>query len=109
MINGINIGIVVVLVGIYGLLTKRNIIKMIMSLCIMNSGVILFFVSIGYVTGGRAAIFEETGSQMVDPLPQAVMLTAIVIGLGVTALALALAIKIYDEYKTLDTNKLLEK
>ncbi|MEA3494121.1 MAG: cation:proton antiporter subunit C [Candidatus Margulisiibacteriota bacterium] len=109
MINGINIGIVVVLVGIYGLLTKRNIIKMIMSLCIMNSGVILFFISIGYVFGGQAAIFEDSSSLMVDPLPQAVMLTAIVIGLGVTALALALAIKIYDEYKTLDTNKLLEK
>jgi multicomponent Na+:H+ antiporter subunit C len=46
---------------------------------------------------------------MVDPLPQAVMLTTIVIGLGVTALALALSIKIYDEYKTLNTKKLLEK
>jgi multisubunit Na+/H+ antiporter MnhC subunit len=109
MINGINIGIVVVLVGIYGLLTKRNIIKMIMSLCIMNSGIILFFISIGYVEGGQAAIFEDATSLMVDPLPQAVMLTAIVIGLGITALGLALSIKIYDEYKTLDTNKLLEK
>ena len=108
-LNGISIGIVVVLVGIYGILTKRNIIKMVMSLYIMNSGVILLFVSIGYIAGGQAAIFEDTNKLMVDPLPQAVMLTTIVIGLGITALALALAIKIYDEYKTLNTTKLLEK
>ncbi len=108
-LNGISIGIVVVLVGIYGILTKRNIIKMVMSLYIMNSGVILLFVSMGYVAGGQAAIFENAKKLMVDPLPQAVMLTTLVIGLGITALALALAIKIYDEYKTLNTTKLLEK
>jgi multicomponent Na+:H+ antiporter subunit C len=82
---------------------------MIMHLYVMNSGVILLFVSIGYISGGQAAIFENVKKLMVDPLPQAVMLTTIVIGLGITALALALAIKIYDEYKTLDTKKLLEK
>lgn len=109
MINGISIGIVIVLVGIYGILTRRNIIKMVMSLYIMNSGVILLFVSIGYIVGGQAAIFENSKKLMVDPLPQAVMLTTLVIGLGITALALALAIKIYDEYKTLNTSKLLEK
>ena len=108
-LNGISIGIVIILVGIYGILTKRNIIKMVMSLYIMNSGVILLFVSIGYITGGQAAIFENSKKLMVDPLPQAVMLTTIVIGLGITALALALAIKIYDDYKTLNTTKLLEK
>ena len=107
--NGISIGIVIVLVGIYGMLTKRNIIKMVMSLYIMNSGVILLFVSIGYIVGGQAAIFDDSKKLMVDPLPQAVMLTTLVIGLGITALALALAIKIYDEYKTLNTKKLLEK
>ena len=109
MINGISIGIVIVLVGIYGILTRRNIIKMVMSLYIMNSGVILLFVSIGYIVGGQAAIFENSKKLMVDPLPQAVMLTTLVIGLGITALALALAIKIYDEYKTLNTKNILEK
>jgi len=108
-LNGISIGIVVVLIGIYGILTKRNIIKMVMSLYIMNSGVVLLFISIGYIVGGQAAIFENAKKVMVDPLPQAVMLTTIVIGLGITSLALALAIKIYDEYKTLNTKKLLEK
>lgn len=108
MINGVSIGIIVVLIGIYGILTKRNLIKMVMALYIMNSGVILLFISIGYVAGGEAAIFESGKKLMVDPLPQAVMLTSLVIGLGITALALALVIKIYDEYGTLNASRILE-
>jgi len=109
MINGINIGIIIILVGLYGILTRHNIIKMIMSLYIMNSGVILFFVSLGYVKGGQAAIFGDGIKLMVDPLPQAVMLTSIVIGLVITSLALALALKIYDEEKSLDVRDLVNK
>lgn len=115
-LNGISIGIVIILIGIYGILTKRNIIKMTMSLYVMNSGIILFFVSLGYKVSAQAAIFENSSLPieqgkilMVDPLPQAVMLTTIVIGLGITALALALSIKIYEKYKTLNTAKLLER
>ncbi len=108
-LNGINIGIVIILIGIYGMLVKRNLIKMVMSLYVMNSGVILLFISIGYVAGGQAAIFEKGPRLMVDPLPQAIMLTSIVIGLGITALALSLVIKIYEEYKTLDARELIEK
>ena len=108
-LNGISIGIIVILLGLYGILTRKNIIKMIMCLYIMNSGIILFFVSIGYVAGGQAAIFEDGSRLMVDPLPQAVMLTTIVICLVITALSLALALKIYEEYKTLDVGELLEK
>ncbi|MBU0672898.1 MAG: cation:proton antiporter subunit C [Candidatus Margulisbacteria bacterium] len=108
MINGISLGVIVVLVGLYGILSKRNMIKMIMSLYLMNSGVILLFISIGYIAGGRAAILEGAEELIVDPLPQAVMLTSLVIGLGITALALALAIRIYDKYKTLNVDKILE-
>ncbi|MFH1347073.1 MAG: cation:proton antiporter subunit C [Candidatus Margulisiibacteriota bacterium] len=108
MINGITVGILVVLVGLYGILTKRNLIKMIMSLYVMNSGVIFLFISIGYIFGGQAAILETGEELIVDPLPQAVMLTSLVIGLGITALALALAIRIYDQYKTLNVINILE-
>ena len=108
-LNGISIGIIIILLGLYGILTKKNIIKMLMSLYIMNSGVILFFVSLGYIVGGKAAIFQDGTGIMVDPLPQAVMLTTIVIGLVITALGLALALKIYEEYGTLNVGKLLEK
>ena len=109
LINGINISIIIILLGLYGVLTKRNLIKMIMSLYVMNSGVILFFVSLAYVKGARAAIFQNGNQLMVDPLPQAVMLTGIVIALVITALALALTLRIFEEYKTLDVMELLEK
>lgn len=109
MINGISLGVLVVLIGLYGILSKRNMIKMVMSLYLMNSGVILLFISIGYIAGGRAAILENANELVVDPLPQAVMLTSLVIGLGITALALALAIRIYDKYRTLDVVKIMEE
>ena len=108
-INGITVGIIVALIGLYGILTKSNIIKMVMCLYIMNSGVILSFISLGYVFGGEAAIFENGIKPMVDPLPQAVMLTTLVIGLGITALALALSIKIFENYRTLSTKKQMER
>ncbi|MFH1826031.1 MAG: cation:proton antiporter subunit C [bacterium] len=107
--NSLTIGLVVIMIGLFGVLTRKNLIKLVMSLYIMNSGAILFFVSLGYIKGGQAAIYEDGTRLMVDPLPQAVMLTSIVIGLVITSLALALAMKIYDEHKTLNIGKLVVK
>lgn len=97
------------LIGLYGVLTRKNIIKIIIGLCIMEYSLYLFFILIGYVEGGVAPIVDLTSSQAVtyvDPLPQAFVLTAIVIGLATTALLLAIAIKLYKEYKTFDIDKI---
>ncbi|MBU4314762.1 MAG: cation:proton antiporter subunit C [Actinobacteria bacterium] len=100
------------MIGLYGVMSKNNLIKKIMGLTIMNGSIVLFFISIGYRKGGLAPILEKgtTGGNpttiFVDPLPQALMLTAIVIGISVTALALALIVKIYSKYKTLDIQQL---
>jgi len=108
----INISLLVFMIGLYGVMSKNNLIKKIMGLTIMNGSIVLFFISIGYRKGGFAPILEKgtTGSIpttiVVDPLPQALMLTAIVIGISVTALALALIVKIYSKYKTLDIQQL---
>jgi len=108
----INISLLVFMIGLYGVMSKNNLIKKIMGLTIMNGSIVLFFISIGYKEAGLAPILEEetTGSIpstiLVDPLPQALMLTAIVIGISVTALALALIVKIYAKYKTLDIQQL---
>lgn len=107
--NGFSVGIIIILLGLYGVMTRKNLIKMVMSLYVMSSGVVLFFVSLGYVDGGQAAIIEKGSSLMVDPLPQAVMLTTIVIGLVITSLGLSLALKIHEEYKTLDVRDLVNK
>lgn len=95
-------------IGLYCVLRKRNIIKIIIGIGIIEYAVNLFFVLIGYRTHGRSPIFshDQTVSNMVDPLPQALVLTAIVIGLAVTALLVAIAIKIYDKYGTFDITKI---
>jgi multicomponent Na+:H+ antiporter subunit C len=97
--------IILFLIGLYGVLTKRNVIKTIVTLTIMETAVNLFLVTIGYVEGGTAPILTSTISDVhkfVDPLPQALVLTSIVIGLGTTALMLSLAIRLYKKYKTLN-------
>ncbi len=101
--------ILVILIGIYAVLVKKNLIKIVIGLSIVDSGVNLLLISIGYVKHGTAPIFSRpdlTAAQMVDPVPQALVLTAIVIGLGVTAVALALVIRLYDHHKTMDINKI---
>ena len=98
------LNIVLFLIGLYGVLMKRNLIKKIIAFCIMEYALNLFFVLIGYRTGGQAPIFEQGSDQavFVDPLPQAIVLTSIVIGFGVTAMMVGLCIRAYQHYKTFD-------
>lgn len=96
--------------GIYCILRKRNIIKIIVGIIICEYAVNLFFVLVAYRKMGRAAIFSPNSdiSNMVDPLPHALVLTAIVIGLATTALLVALAMRIYEKYGTFDITKIRE-
>jgi multicomponent Na+:H+ antiporter subunit C len=101
-----------VFIGLYILLTKHNLIKMIIGLAIMDTGVNLLLIAIGYVKEGTAPIFsrpELIPEGMVDPTPQALVLTAIVIGVAVLALALSLAIRLYQHYGTLDMRKIKDE
>jgi multicomponent Na+:H+ antiporter subunit C len=83
-------------------------IKIIIGLGIIEYAVNLFFALIGYRIEGRSPILakDQTILNMVDPLPQALVLTAIVIGLAVTALIVAIAIRIYEKYGTFDITKI---
>lgn len=95
-------------VGLYGVLRKRNIVKIIIGLGIIEYSVNLFFVLAGYRYRGRAPIEAQDQNilNMVDPLPQALVLTSIVIGLAVTALVISIAIRIYERYGTFDITKI---
>jgi multicomponent Na+:H+ antiporter subunit C len=95
-------------VGLYGVLRKRNLVKIIVGLGIMEYSMNLFFVLLGYRIHGRAPIeaADQNILNMVDPLPQALVLTSIVIGLGVTALVISIAIRIYEKYGTFDITKI---
>ena len=100
-----------VLIGLYIVLVKSNLIKVIIGINLIDTGVNLFLVSVGYIRMGTAPIFSEAeaaGRQMVDPVPQALVLTAIVIGVSVVALALSVAIRLYEHYGTLDLYKIRE-
>jgi len=98
-----------IFIGIYIILVKPNLIKVIIGLSILDTGINLFLISIGYISQGTAPIFEKIDikiSRMVDPVPQALVLTAIVIGVAVLALALSLAIRLYQHYGTLNLRKI---
>jgi len=104
------LGAVLVLIGLWGMLTQKNIIKIIIGFSIMDTGIHILIVSIGYIKGGTAPIIDKAvpkasaASRVVDPLPSALVLTAIVIGLAVTALMLVYAIQLYKQKGSLDIN-----
>ncbi len=96
--------------GMYCIVTKYNLVKTVIGLSIMDYGVNLLIISIGFNPGGTAPIFTwgelEPSSFFVDPIPQALTLTSIVIGACVTAMSLALVIKLRESYGTLDTREI---
>jgi len=95
-------------IGLYCVLRKRNLIKIIIGIGIMEYAVNLFFILVAYRVHGRSPIYSSAGDieNMVDPLPQALVLTSIVIGLAVIALVAALAMRIYEKYGTFDITKI---
>jgi multicomponent Na+:H+ antiporter subunit C len=100
-----------ILIGTYAVLVKKNMVKIVLGLSLIDSGVNILLISLGYIKGGTAPIFSTPAlkaQNMVDPVPQALVLTAIVIGLAVTALALTIVIRLYDHHKTLDISKIRE-
>jgi len=100
--------LILFLVGVYCILVKRNLIKIIIGLGIMEYAINLFFILVGYKMKGRAPILAEDQviKNMVDPLPQALVLTSIVIGLAVTALIASMAIRLYEKYGTADISQI---
>lgn len=97
-------------IGIYGLLSQRNLFKQLISLTIIDTAVNIFIIATGYVKGGEAPIYFkgalDNNVKFVDPLPQALVLTAIVIGLGILALGAVLLIRISEKHKNLDVEKM---
>ncbi|MBN1522639.1 MAG: NADH-quinone oxidoreductase subunit K [Candidatus Aureabacteria bacterium] len=96
--------------GIYCILRKRNIIKIIVGIIITEYAVNLFFILSAYRIEGRAPIYSAEAEilNMVDPLPHALVLTSIVIGLATTALLVAIAMRIYEKYGTFDITQIRE-
>jgi len=95
-----------VCVSIYIVMTQRNLIKIVMGVTIFQSAVNLFLVALGYRTGGVAPAYtSEAVELMVLPVPQALTLTSIVIGVSTTALMLSLIVHIYRHTGETDSEK----
>lgn len=103
--------VVLFLLGLWAVLSKKNLAKKIMGLSLSNTAVVILFVLSGSEGAETAPILiGAVGSigSIADPLPQALMLTAIVIGVSVTALALGLVYRLYLKYGTLDIRRIEE-
>ncbi len=102
------IAIILFVIGFHTMLSHSNLIKKIMGMNIMDTAIFLFFVSIGYVEGGRAPIIELGQDHVyVNPIPSALILTGIVVAVSVTAFALSLIVKIYQHYGTVDAEEIM--
>jgi NADH-quinone oxidoreductase subunit K/multicomponent Na+:H+ antiporter subunit C len=101
-----------ILIGLFGVMTRRNIIKILLALNILETGINLLIVALGYFPDSEAPILTESllaepFIKFTDPLPQALVLTSIVIGLGTTALALTIGIRHYRESRDLSVVSLV--
>lgn len=108
-ITGENIALVLFFIGVYGLIARRNIIKSIIGLGIMQAAIILFFITINASINDVPPIGVTTNLGVADPVPQALMITAVIIGMSVTAVSLTMFITLYHKYGSTNWNKVKRK
>lgn len=101
------VSILLFLIGFHTMLTHSNLIKKVIGMNIMETSIFLFFVAIGYVDGKNAPIVNEKAVGYINPLPSALILTGLVVGVSLTAFSLSLIIKLYKYYGTLDADEIM--
>lgn len=102
--------ILLMLIGLYAVLAKGNLVKKVIGLNVLQTAVFLFYISIGRKAGGTAPVLWEGKPDTVpyeNPLPHVLMLTAIVVGVSITAVALALIVRIKRAYGTIEEGEIL--
>jgi len=101
--------LVLLAVGLYAVLAKSDLVKKVIGLTIFSTAIYLFFIEGSLQEGGTAPVIDERGSDpalYVDPLPHLLILTAIVVGVGVVGVALALLVRLYRTHGTLDEDRI---
>ena len=104
--------LVLIAIGLYGVVVKKNVVKIVISLAMIGYGINVLLVLIGYRSGGCAPILKQgmdasaLVANAVDPLPQALVLTAIMINLGMLILMVAICIRLYERYGTFDITEM---
>lgn len=106
--------ILLLVIGLYGMLVKRNLMKKVIGMIIFQNAVILFFVTAAFKWGATVPVVDPgiptaDPSNYLNPLPHTLMLTAIVVGVAITGVAFAMLIVIYRDFGTLEEPELLER
>lgn len=101
---------VLLMIGFYAVIAKPNLIKKLIGLSIFQSAVFLLYITMGKVEGGTAPIFQAGVEDQVfsNPLPQVLILTAIVVGISTTALGLGIVVRIKEEYGSIEEHEIQE-
>ena len=98
--------IILMMIGLYTVISRGNLIKKIIGLNIFQVSVFFLYISLGNVKGGAAPIITEGVEVYSNPLPHVLILTAIVVGVATTALALALVVRIKESYGTIEEDEI---
>ncbi|MBC80065.1 MAG: Na+/H+ antiporter subunit C [Gammaproteobacteria bacterium] len=98
--------IVLMMVGLYLVMARHNLARKVIGLNIFQTSVFVFFISMGAVRDSSAPILAEGIAQYANPLPHVLILTAIVVGVSTTSLALALIVRINEEYESIDEERI---
>jgi multicomponent Na+:H+ antiporter subunit C len=101
---------VVLMIGFYAVVAKVNLVKKLIGLSIFQAAVFLLYITMSKVSGGTAPIFQkEVADQLFsNPLPQVLILTAIVVGISTTALGLGIVVRIKEEYGSIEESEIQE-
>lgn len=100
------VAVVLIVTGLYVVLSHSNLVKKILGLNIFQAAVFILYISAGKITGGTAPILSDQFTRYANPLPHVLILTAIVVGVATTALALALVVRIHRAYGTIDEDEI---
>jgi multicomponent Na+:H+ antiporter subunit C len=103
------IAMIIFCLGCLCFLTQHNLLKKVIGVNIMQSGIFLFYIAVGNIKGGIAPIYDPSlpeAALYINPLPSTLILTGIVVGFSVTAFALALIVKLYNYYGTIYAPKI---
>lgn len=101
--------VLLMMIGLYVVIASGNLIKKIVGLNLFQTSVFILYISMGKRTGGTAPILVEGVTNYSNPLPHVLILTAIVVGVATTAVGLALAIRIYSAYGTIEETDIAEQ
>jgi multicomponent Na+:H+ antiporter subunit C len=97
------------MVGLYVVISHGNLLKKLIGLTLFQAGVFLFFISLGKVDGGSAPIISDEVETYSHPLPQVLILTAIVVGVATLAVGLALSVRIFEAYGSIEEDEVLAR